>query len=488
MRKKILVGLLIFIALIALFWISGHSRLELVLPDQAGLTAQLTDASNHTKNSQLRGTVSRIVGRGQYRLTVKNSNASYVEVINTAGFLRKTSVTAKLTVENDRTFVGDNPAACMYYMRQILLSSVCQDIYSQLTMHVPATSTVPTYVRKVGGVIDGSVEAFLTQKSLLVLRASNGTGHLRYTIGNNFSLNDGHLLTELSRDKTYTFQAYKDGWVAYDDAFSEVWKYDNSLSHATKVIINHPKNSSFRPVALGTSTNSLMVAYGNGAGQTKPSGYDTASTEPTTKKTKTIIVDGSSEYSFNMSVSSFTPCGNQKLCLLSGSTLSVYNLASGKPKLLFKMNDVQQIMGSQPLLVVTKDGVQSLDADKQAGFTSYSFGEYNYCGIKPADGGYLLCVRNFKGRSSALYVNQSSSNTDSIDKKMLDLLKKDGVKDAIIYGSSIFVSPDLGQPVLGVHGYEYPDSVKAAGSQKINQAAKDLQINTTKFRVVVTIH
>ena len=75
------------------------------------------------------------------------------------------------------------------------------------------------------------------------------------------------------------------------------------------------------------------------------------------------------------------------------------------------------------MVIARGKDVVSLDVDKRTGLIDYSYGDYEFNGLRKDGFGYLLSLTNNKGRKVALYINQSASDTNKIDKKIAELQK-----------------------------------------------------------------
>ncbi len=496
MIKKILGATLLILAIGTFFWFYNHAYLEVSVanPQKGTLTYTITNLSSH-KSTTIKSTASikRLVTKGQYSVLVQQSETSAFNAVKLGGFLEDVRVQTKLSGEKERQFVGDNPASCMYYLGQRLLSTNCFDLYSQVIEHVPASSELPTYTRKVPGQVDGVVEGLfpIGQATVVVLRSTNNSGHVSYLMSNDLSLNNGVFLPNLNRDKTYTVEPYKDGFIAYDTSFDEVLYFSSRSSPPTKISLTKPKNNSLQAAALKVQGTTILAKYSTSQGEVSNTGQDKETTKQSKNGKTTIVISGQpNEYNFKFAVSDFSLCGQQKLCVISDSELRVYDIRGAKPVYLFGVAGVQSILQSANLLVaVRNDGALSLNVEQQTGSFDYTYGnDLSYCGSSPTETvSYLLCAKGGKGKSSALYINPNKINTDSIDKKLAGLIRVSAVRDVSVYKGFIYISPDLGKPQQTAHGFDYPAAVKAEANKEINDAVRTLQINTNTYKIINTI-
>jgi hypothetical protein len=130
-KRLVLVGL-VLIVLFAFFWFYSHALLEISIDGSAAGFSYSVSPQGAAKQRESKGNsghATRIVGKGSYELLVHQNQNSSFRLFKTGGFLSKTVVKVKLSPENARQFVGDNPGPCMSYSGQVLVSSGCGDLY-----------------------------------------------------------------------------------------------------------------------------------------------------------------------------------------------------------------------------------------------------------------------------------------------------------------------------------------------------------------------
>ncbi len=498
MKKKIIFVALIFLLLVGLYWFFTHSYIEITpgANDTTNTSYTITEVGSQkqtyfTSNKPIK----KLVKKGQYEVLAQNGETSYFASAGTKGFLSKSTVFVKLEQEKSRKFVGDNPGACMFNIGQSLASVDCGDLFSQLKLHVPATSKQPTYTRTSTELIDGIIEGSATtnQGTILLLRSSAGTNHTAYLLSSDLKLGNKVLLSELDSENAYYIQPYKDGFVIYDGGYSKILYYSSLGSKSEAITIKAPDDKKLTPGALYAQGNTIITSYSNDlSNDVHESGNDKDPKKPKSSKKVTTVLsintdNATKQYKFSKPIFSARLCGTSKLCILSNEKLEVYDITGSKPRFVFSVGGVNRIdIVKNTLLAVKNNAVIGLDVDKQSGSIQYSFGEYQYCGYANNITYYTVCITTDNQKSSALFIDPSTSNNGSIDKKILPLLDLPDVKSLSVYDKYIFVSPDLGEVVFneasGSFGYDA--ATKTYVNKKINQAFDNSGIDKNAYQLI----
>lgn len=513
LKRKITLITVVLVTLFTGLWLFNHSFMELTIDAANGSTAvTIKDQKSHTSttlNSES-PKIKRLIGRGNYEVLVSNKEKSYITVIKTSGFLRKTTIAATLFPEKQRKFIGDNPSSCAYLVTTILQSLACGDKLEKMQIHVPSTALVPTYITKIPTPsINGFLEDIInTREGAIVLIKGGGNGseqdakHFAFNINGDGTIYNGVALGDLPGTVSYEYLAYQDGFIAYDKINKNAAYFQTRLSPPKKVDIPKPKNDTLGLEAVRVLGNSMMFVYSD----TPFGGYlgefmssETSekvqpdSTQRAGKKTKAIsevvLVNGSDmrRLSLDITPSDITYCATNKMCVLQNGILTVYEVSGNEKVRLFELSGILGInSGASGFRVVKKEGVVNLDLTKQQGFLEYSLADYTYCGIKTTSNGYLVCVVNNKGERAALYLDPTAPNSDSIDKKVADLLKLPEIKSISAYNYTIFISPNLGEIIYDqqqqINTYD-PAVIKAVNA-KINQEINRLGISRSTYKIV----
>ncbi len=492
-------GIVIILTAGALFWIGNQSRLTInvVNPsgsDQISISLTRTGSSKQSSMTSTSKTINRLLGMGSYEVLVRQNETSYFAVIKTNGFFRKTTVSAELRSESARSFVGDNPGPCMTYNTDRLISYTCGDLYTQARVHVPATTTQPTYVlqnpsvsssaygQSVGIVKTSEGNLALVQTSAPTI-GKNGRSYQIFRVGSTLQPIGAVNLSDLDSNKTYGIKAFKSGFIVYDSGLSQVLYYAAMAAKPEKISIDQPKNKNLREVTLETSGDTIIALFtpedGDGVRVTRLGSEIIIKSESQTK-----------HLSFGkVSFSSVILCGANTLCTLAKNEFQAYDVGGKKPKALFGISDVLGMRQTPSSLVVIREKeTVHLDVSKRQGYVGYSFGEYVFGGTDQDDFSepYVLRIEDKQNRYYALRINPGDSDSSALDKKLLELRSLPQIKSLSIYGNTIFISPNLGELTYNeaLGSFDYDAVVKKTVNDKIDQAIATAGIDTKIYTVI----
>ena len=503
LRKYIIWIVLLIVGFLVTLFVSNHGFIEVnVTGTNSQLSYKILDQSNQ-KTTEIKTTSSKLkkfVGKGNYEVLVTNNDTSSLLVVKTKGFLGKTTVSTKLTQEKDRQFVGNNPGECMYYTGGILYSYSCHDSFSNISMHVPATVTQPTYTSKNSANNHSPIEGITnTRNGLITLLHTINDGdnststqtHTVYTLSDGANLSGGTPLPDLNADKSYSVKPYKEGFIAYNSSSGEAKYYSAFTAKPQTISIAGPKDSSLKPYLMGTNGESVFVVYSDKAGFQV---NDNPSAIGKVKSEISVYNNGQTKhFTLNRQYGSIELCGTNKLCLLDNvqtrtSQLIIDDIGGSTAKHLYSVGGVNNIISlSTGLLAVRDNGIYNLNVDAYSGFIDYSFGDYKYCGIQTDLNSYLLCLTNSKSRNIALRIDETSLKNSSIDKKVAGLQKTPNVTDVSAYGRYILILPDFG-PLFynsSTKIYDYAPATKAAITKQINAAVDQEGIDRNSYSIVI---
>ena len=463
------------------------------------VTSQKSAKSNTTTTNGTK--ISKFVAKGNYEILATSGNESFFSVANTKGFLQKTTVSGSLVAEKSRQFVGENPRTCTYYVGSVLYSYYCNDTFDNVFEHVPATSSLPTYIRKntntaVTGTVEGSATVsdatYLLIKSTVTEDQSKPV-HFAYVAGDNFSLTEPVPLASLQATKNYQVAPFKQGFLVYSDSNDNFWYYDHSFGNPVNISIPSASDQTLKRTLLGFDSDTLVIARSD---KSDFQNHDDPSIKIGNVKTQVDIYKDGAFRSVTFSqkldnfFSSVSPCGNNLVCFVSNNTLYVYDVSGKDAKLDYTVNDVGQIYSAAgQTLLVHGNNLLNLDVAAKTGYIEYSFGNYKSCGLTPSTNrSFTLCVSRSDGSSSALRIDQSVDDKNQIDKKVLGLYTTPGFKSVSVYGQYIFIAPDLGQLIYdkSIGGFNYSQSARSVASSKINTVANQLGLQGSGFTVIDT--
>lgn len=478
----------------------GYLRVE--LSGASGTTnATITNqASGQTSKIQSSSpSFSKRVSPGSYEVMAKHDNTSYFAIGQTKGFLQSTEITGKLTPEKSREFVGNNPRTCSYLASGVLYSYYCNDAFSSVLQHVPAKQSQPTYTAKnTGSKVEGSVEgsAQLGGQTYVMIRATETEDtsrptHTVYLAGANFSLSSPIALKELNNSRQYQLTAFQNGFLLYSGTDDDYWYYQRGFTAPKHLDLPKLSDQSMKRKLVGFNNDTLVIARSN---KSDFDNHDTPSIKIGQVKTQVDIYKNGSfrtvsfEQNFENVFTGVQPCGSEYVCIASNNKLYAYEVVDDTLKLLNTVSDVSFIYssGSQTLLV-RSDGILSYNPASSSGYLVYSFDAMKYCGYQPvSETSFIVCVASQGEVPFALLVDTSKDNSDSIDKKVVELQKDSHVKGVSVYGHSIYISPDQGSFIyiqsLGEYG---PDPAKRAAAIKdINSTIQRIGIDTKTYKII----
>lgn len=499
MRKKITLLALTIIPLAAIYWLSGYGFIEITVTPggQDSVAYQLLNQGGEKTVSFTAGQkVKKMVRRGSYEVSVRRGDSSYFTVTKAGGWFKKTTVAASPQPEKRRKFIGNSPGPCMFLVRSILASASCNDYFHNLQAHLPATEAQPTFTRTsasdavgiVGGIIKlaGSHWAYLYTPDA---DEAGNTEHTLYQIDENLNLSSGVLLSGLGSERLYNMQPYKDGFIIYDENFYQVLYWASPGATPVAISLKKPEGRDLLPYLLSAQGQSLVAIYSN-AFESEKASLDEP--EHTTKGSQSLVAihDGQSEkqFTFNKHVALARLCGQNRLCVLAGNAMEVYDISASSPKRLLDISGVKTFESFSPtdLLIIRAGEILSFNVEARAGSNEYSLGDYEFCGIGYSQGSYALCLINSRRQVVALQIERGLANNDSIDKKISQLIALPEIGDVSIYGNFIYISPAEGELIYdeAVNGYIPDPALESAANAKIAQAIEDMKFDKNFYRII----
>lgn len=492
--KKIVV-LIIFLGLLvaAVFVASNQSYINITIDGDttnSEYTYEITNQSSGKTTTKTSGrSLKTRMPKGDYQVTVRGGEESGLAVVKTIGFFRTTSKTVPLGQELSRQFIGQNPLSCMNYIQSLLISYNCNGRINDIQVHAPGTATSPTYTSKLPTVFDGYIESTFVlggQTYVLVSLApgyeDSGPPHGLYKIDPGPKAVFVRSLSELTPGEMYATKPFRDGFIAYSRTSSQAMYYPLAGGSPEKIDLT-VDDAELSPVAMYASGSTAIAEYSNDIG-------DSADSKSKSEKTKTVLVintDGQKQtYSFKTIFSAFVMCGDQLLCA-SGEpdSLFVYKLQNGKAKLEYTISGVQSVseIGGKTIVVRNSD-ILNLNATNATATIEYSFGEYSYCGIAPANDGYILCVRSDKNTNALLITNKPVGF--KIDQATEKLSGSKDAKSVSTYGSYVYVTPELGPLAYNesTQSFGYSAAAKETVGQRLRAESDALGFTENGYQVV----
>jgi hypothetical protein len=312
-------------------------------------------------------------------------------------------------------------------------------------------------------------------------------------------------LSKLDIEKAYFIAPYQDGFLAWTGSKNQAILYDSFGASGTVVNTpEQPKKDSFSlggVVAYGTD---VAFVYTDNPDAIRPS-LDTAAGEDAhseefqeaTSANKTLVSEvimsksgQATHNSFRAPASGISLCAKNRLCALNNGTLKVFDVSSNKARLAYQLRGIDAVdSNNHRTLLMRGEDVLIFDATTLSGYVSYRFGDYSFCGVQNNISSYTLCIVTSDNRRSAILIDPTQPNTDSIDQKLLELAKEPYVSSVSAYQNRINILPYVGEPVLNetTGHYEYsPDTIKTA-TDRINALIDKLGINRSAYSITSAI-
>jgi hypothetical protein len=461
MKKNLSLMIAVIAVLFGLAWLYSHSFIEIKLSDYSGgeVAFEIRNQSTGdlTEIKSVSGTAKKLVAKGSYEVLARQGDKSYFTVIKAGGFLSTAKTSGQSQQERARSFVGNNPRPCMHYDGKILISYSCNSVYSNMVIHKPATAAQATHTlspQRSETELEGIVES--PEGKAVILRApeldeEDAPAHTAFLINDTLTLGDEFILNDLAADKAYTSRKYKQGFLLYDKELTDIFYYSSLKTQPSRIVAEKSSDPNLKPFLFNYNNDSFMFAYSDSEDQD----LDDVNAKV---KTEVIIKKGnqSKKFIFKRFYSSIEFCGTDKLCALGSEKVDVFDITGKEAKLKYSVRDVEAIKtNGDKLILATPRELIELDVDKSQGYVQYSLGNYTYCGFSEGIDGYTICLTNNRQSNIALRIDTKNPNTDSIDKKIYQLLSVEYVQTVSIYGKFIYFTPDLGEPIYDEASGEY---------------------------------
>lgn len=473
-------GIVLLMALsFTLFWIFGHSFLtiESGATDAGIKTYRIINIDGYeSKITTAKNSVRQVLKKGSYQVTVEAGTKNYFSFVETKGLLKTTYVRGTLSPEHGRTFVGNNPAPCMYYFDELLYSTECGESIRSLAKHIPASGYVPSYIS-----YPENTALYGINESLVTLETGNTYALLKdvegiagYSIQQIFGDMQGGERVRLegpNPDYSYKMKPYKNGLIVYSNEYPRVYFVDPTRAmNISPIEITTPPAVPLRSITV--QGRALVLLYSVAANLDTIGPEDDRaeqdSLEDAQGETEVIVYEDGAQknYKFPFTYSSGTQCAKDRLCLVGLGGASVYDTSEKKqPRLLYRVPLVIEAVGTNTDSVrfITPNGLILFNPTTASGYLEYAFGQYRPCGYNDAvSGGFLLCLIDTKQNKVGLLIKNSPLDGGAIDKQIQGLLASRDVSAVSVYKNSIIVIPS------------YPERNSQAENKRIAQTIDTL--------------
>jgi hypothetical protein len=475
--------------------VKNRGYIQINMPRQDSYRVTVTNLSDGTERTVRTnsGSVRLFSSVASYRIDVhkENGDENYTTIKRAYGFFKTTTVNANLQPETARLFVGDDPETCMVYALE-LFSYDCNQEYSTLKRHVPATVDSPAYAvngANDSAMVQGSVQ--LGSKTYVLIRyepgEAEGYTYVLHPLRSDLTLQDGITLKGLDNQITYNLQEYGQGFMLTSEDLKDV-RYFGSPENNPRRITLQTSDTINLPISLSGFRDQIMSLYNDASAE----GDDHSA------ESETIgVLRGKSFLSVHSSdaVESYTVkgrytdgllCGENIACLLSNGQLDVYTLRSGDARLLYSMKNISAVKTlNEKLVLYTKSSISLFDMQSLEGRTIYSFGSYRLCGTQSQRAILLVCIANKQNKQHTLLIDPSKPNTDSIDKKMQVLKALPQIRDVSISNTIIYISQNIGSSTYNpeIRGYEYSPETIQKTNRIIEKSLTNIGIDRSKYQV-----
>lgn len=508
-RDYFIVAGVLFVGIWLFVWVFTHGfiQVSVQLPKNAKITYELRDksgdviASTTTDSQNFR----RFVRADTYQVLVRYSETSAVEVKQTKGFLRKTTIKPSLQTESMREYVGEKPNFCMNYS-SILYSYNCTE-YGGLTAHLPPNGDTPPVTNteendSVGLPVSGLITLNGVTKALMSFEvdAEEGGGGIRsglYDINSSLVTSSGVDLKGGRIHATPRVLPYQEGFLLYTDDFKVVRYYQNFSASPQGISLKSSSQIANQPRKISVYKKSVGLLYNNAdTAEHSDEGFDGGTEQEEEIHTHDegnslfVINDGgvNREYEFDKLYTSGVICGKNRICLLNSGVADIYDVSGKSAKLLFSRPKVDDIItlkdGSTAL--ITEGLVIGFNDSLSSGRLLLSYDRDVFCGVNQTDDGFVICIIQNSENVAALHVVVAQRNSDSIDKKIGSLFKNPNISHVAVYKKSIYISPNYGQAVFDseLGGYFYEPEIITETNRNINQLINKSGIDRSSYTII----
>lgn len=492
MKKRIIIGTLLLVLLGGFLWIRSHAFITITVNDnnQDGLIYTLTPENGPvTEVKTVNSTLKRLVKAGHYTVQITSQSSSYITNVKVGGFLTTTQANGRLSAENVREFVGNNPAPCMNYLSDRLYSYECGSTLNKTVTHLPATPTVPTYTLQNDTVNDDAIEGIVSvgvDSIFLSTPFSDGGGiayHRLSKLDNSLAQTNITPLTGLDPTKPYKIVNSGAGFLVYSEDLTEALYFSSSEAKPEVITLSKPGKPNQLPIGLSTNGQKIVTSFSDDTGHDEAAGN--ASTGGVSSEIFVNDRHSSTMFTVPYKVVSAVPCASNTICVLGGdASLQVYAINGQRLTKAYAMQNVREVnQVANETLVVTDRGLVIMDFTTSSGHYVYTFGNYGYCGLQLSPDNYLVCLTDATHDKLALRVDTHLPTTTAYDKSLYKLRQSSGLTAVSVYKNIVFVTPDI-QP--RADGQSYDASELARGRLLVNAAVTAAGLPTDKFTIVNT--
>ena len=525
MGGKLILALISLVVLMILIWLSGFAFIEVSVNGTDSNTAinyTMQNEKNEYTGTVPSKTLKKLTRKGSYQVLVDQGSNNAFALVNTGGFFGTTKINLQLQSEKERTFVGDNPQACMSFSN-ILISYSCNASIESLRIHTQADSTQPSAIKKIGtdAAFGNSILGDITIQDTLflftILELDDGTWYnlVPAPINNSdirfeqiIKLPD--ILTENGEGIRYSITPFKEGFLVYDIELKKGYYFDALTDDAPEIItLPSTKEPEFNAYSLDVFEESILTVSMSGvAGREPNASYKPSLSLQKSKEKSDEVLSGNDEQKGTSRIAISTSpdkelklnylpdqvrfCSPRHVCILKSSNLEIYTINGGTFSRTASINNITQIeSANNHFIAATPKGLLQFDAESLKGSYQYYFGDYGYCGMEIVGQQMLVCIENNHNttRSKSVITISQTDKTDDIDKLVYELSKESFIKSIAAYGSFIHVAPDYGtleyQPATDSIGYNQSKITET--NNDVLKKVQSLGLDLNQYSVITSI-
>lgn len=501
-KKKLLSLVFIVLSLLligAIFsWFVGHGRLEINLP--AGSKSVTIQSDEKTETFKTEESVfSKTLSSNNYLVTVKleSESESFITNQSIGRFLKLNTISAELKPESGRAFVGDNPLTCSEFLGSTLVTYLCNGPLGGMVMHIPATSSTPTYTKSVQLAVNakqfeevepldvGTIEGVInigTGLTVLTYKFESGRGfHNVFNIkivNNSFDIEFVKRLESLDSETFYTAQKNNGALLLANEGFTSIYKGTN-FDDLEIINPNIEQKNGMVVSSVDIDEAGALVGYNEDIIEDNEVATNDQSSIISVNRAGDSV---SKKYSTIIAKLKF--CGNYVCALDSLDVLRIYSLDMVE---IAKFNDVLEFdQTNDSVVIATKTEVINLDKSDLNGFIGIAFDDSKFTSLSVNSRGVVLAL-NSGGRNRALVLDNNTR--DYPDKDLAPILNTgfDYINSVSVYNNSVFISPELGERVYvpETGKYDYPQETKDTAKLKINELLNTINLDKSKYSVKI---
>lgn len=487
MKYKLLVIASVFVVLLvvagAYFSSKGNVYIDLTnVADGTELTLTIHNNGDDSSTKIVKNKSSVLLGSGTYAISLRNQNNSLVRVVAVPSFFGTTTISDSLVNEQQRTFIGTNPSPCVLYVATVFYSASCGDSTDALQQQASPTLSSAGYTTKASTEMIGTIIT------------TSATNNASYALLENYADDEiiRHLVqvgSNLSSTKKIAIPSGIDGDIemvtsstkvlVYSKAALLGYVYDENTGSLEKITLPNTEDN-YEMLDVSLSNSHIVTTYSESEAS---DGVDEGAL--VTGASKIFVQEFTSkgvEYSVSKLYSQATYCASNTLCAVGPEGLDIYKIESGSLSKATSFPGVTDVLTfGDNTRFIDSTGIKTFDIGTRKGYYEYTFGDYKNCGIAKSVSGYVVCVIDTKNQKHAVFISAlNKSGTDTVDKKVLDLLKSNVVSGVSVVNNFVYVIPNYGD--VGIFTQDRETTIRI--NQNIDSVIRNSSISKQEYFVI----